>query len=141
MIFKPYECDFGITDTTTGQNYEFDHVVSFNTEDPETTNLVRGSNAGNKTGLIFKEGIKDPKTITVTIIGMSADIFSVLKTIYDNQTRVDCYCINRTDGSGKIGKNAVLSQEPKQLTVDDSAESMNVVLAFKSFDVSEVHKN
>ena len=139
MIFKPYECDFGVT--VNGQNYDFPHVVSFAVEDPETTNLVRGSNAGNKSGLVFKEGIKDPKTVTATIIGMDATIYGVLKGAYDAQTRVDCYCVNRVDGSSKIAKNAVLSQEPKQLNVDDSAESMNVALAFKSFDVSETHKS
>jgi hypothetical protein len=139
MIFKPYECDFGIT--VNSQNYDFDHIVSFNTEDPERTKLIRGSNAGNKTGLVYKEGIKDPKTVTVTIIGMTADIYGILKAAYDDKTRVDCYCVNRTDGSSKIAKNAVLSIEPKQLSVDDSADSMNVALAFESFDVSETHKS
>jgi hypothetical protein len=139
MIFKPYECDFGIT--VNGQNYDFDHIVSFNTEDPERTKLIRGSNAGNKTGLVYKEGIKDAKVVTVTIIGMTSAIFTLLKTAYDNQTRMDCYCVNRADGSSKIAKNSVLSIEPKQLNVDDSAESMNVALAFESFDVSETHKS
>lgn len=139
MIFKPYECDFGIT--INGQNYDFDHIVSFNTEDPERTKLIRGSNAGNKTGLVYKEGIKDAKVVTVTIIGMTSAIFTLLKTAYDNQTRMDCYCVNRADGSSKIAKNAVLSIEPKQLNVDDSAESMNVALTFESFDVSETHKS
>lgn len=139
MIFKPYECDFGIT--LNGQNYDFDHIVSFNTEDPERTKLVRGTNAGNKMGLVYKEGIKDAKTVTVTIIGMTADIYGLLKTAYDNKTRLDCYCVNRTDGSSKIAKNAVLSQEPRQLQLDDSADSMNVALVFESFDVSEVHKS
>src|SRR3954471_12739610 len=133
MIFKPYECDFGIT--INGQNYDFDHIVSFGTEDPERTKLIRGSNAGNKIGLVYKEGIKDAKVVTVTIIGMTSAIYTLLKTAYDNQTRMDCYCVVRADGSSKIAKNAVLSIEPKQLNVDDSAESMNVALAFESFDV------
>lgn len=137
MIFKPYECDFGIT--INSQNYDFPHVVSLTIEDPETTNLVRGVNAGNKTGLVFMEGMKDPKTVTTTIMGMDAAIFQVLQDAYVNKTRVDCYCVNRIDGSSKIAKNAVLAQEPKQLSVDDSAESMNVALIFKSFDVSEKH--
>jgi hypothetical protein len=139
MIFKPYECDFGIT--LNGQNYDFDHIVSFNTEDPERTKLVRGTNAGNKMGLVYKEGIKDAKTVTVTIIGMTADIYGLLKAAYDDKTRLDCYCVNRADGSSKIAKNAVLSQEPRQLQLDDSADSMNVALVFESFDVSETHKS
>lgn len=139
MIFKPYECDFGVT--INGQNYDFDHIVSFNIEDPERTKLIRGTNAGNKSGLVYKEGIKEPKTITVTIIGMSADIYNLLKGAYDDKTRLDCYCVNRADGSNKIAKNAVLSQEPRQLNLDDSPESMNVALVFETFDVSENHKS
>lgn len=139
MQFKPYECDFGVT--VNGQNYDFEHVASFNTEDPEKTRLVRGGNAGNKIGLVFKEGIKDPKIVTVTIMGMSKTIHDLLKDAYDNHARLDCYCVSRVDGSSKIAKNAVLSQEPKQLQVDDAAESMNVALVFESFDVSEVHKS
>lgn len=139
MIFKSYECDFGFT--LNAVNYDFDHVESFNIENPERTRLVRGSNAGNKTGLVYKEGIKDAKTITVTIIGMTATIYNLLKSAYDNKTRLDAYAVSRADGSSKIAKNAILSQEPQQLTVDDSAESMNVALVFESFDVSEVHKS
>ena len=139
MIFKIYDCDFGIT--LNGVNYDFDHVQGLQIEDPERTRLVRGGNANNKTGLIYKEGIKDAKTITLTVIGMPADLHNLLKQAYQDKTRMDCYCVSRVDGSGKIGKNAILSQEPKQLSVDDSAESMNTALVFESFDVSEVHKS
>lgn len=139
MIFKIYDCDFGIT--LHGQNYDFDHVQGLQIEDPERTKLVRGGNASNKTGLVYKEGIKDAKTITVTIIGMPMALHALLKDAYAQRTRLDCYCISRVDGSSKIAKNAILSQEPEQLAVDDSAESMNTALVFESFDVSEVHKS
>jgi hypothetical protein len=138
-VFKLYDCDFGVT--IRDVNYDFEHVMSLAIEDPEKTRLVRGANGGNKTGLVYKEGLKDAKTITVTIAGMSSALFALLKAAFEEQTRLDCYCVSRTDGSSKIAKNAVLSQEPKQLSLDDSAESLNVVLAFESFDVSEVHKS
>lgn len=139
MIFKMYDCDFGIK--YNGVNYDFEHVQDLQIEDPENTRLVRGANAGNKIGLIYKEGIKDPKRVTVTIMNMSAELKAVLDQAYDNKDRLDVYCINRLDGSSKIAKNAVLSQQPQQLTVDESPESMNVALAFESFDLSEVHKS
>jgi hypothetical protein len=139
MIFKIYEMDFGVT--ISGLNYAFEHVQSVQTEDPERTKLVRGANAGNKTGLVYKEGIKDPKTITVTIIGMSADLLQLLRDVYEAKSRLDFYGVMRSDGSSKIAKNAILSQEPKQLSLDDSPESMNVALVFESYDVSEVHKS
>lgn len=139
MIFKMYDCDFGIK--YNGVNYDFEHVQDLQIEDPENTRLVRGANAGNKLGLVYKEGIKDPKRITVTIMNMSAALKAVLDSAYENKDRLDVFCINRNDGSSKMAKNAVLSQQPQQLTIDDSPESMNVALVFESFDLSEVHKS
>jgi hypothetical protein len=139
MIFKLYDCDFGVT--INGVNYDFEHVDGLQIEDPERTRLVRGANAGNKVGLAYKEGIKEAKTITLTVIGISLELHGLLKTVYKKKDRVDCYCISRVDGSSKIGKNAVLAQEPRQLSLDESAESLNIALVFETFDISEVHKS
>lgn len=138
MIFKLYDCDFGVT--VRGVNYDFTHVENLQIEDPERTRLVRGGNAGDNLGLVYKEGIKEAKTITLTVIGMPVAVHNLLKDVYKNRERIDVYAISRVDGSSKIGKNAVLSQEPKQLNLDDTSESMNTALVFESFDVSEVHK-
>jgi len=138
-IFKIYDCDFGFT--YNGVNYDFTHVYDFTLENPARTRLIRGANASNKTGLIYKEGIKDAKILNVTIIGVEMSIHNLLKTIYKNKDRVDFYCISRADGSSKIGKNAILSQEPLQLSVNESADSMNMALVFESYDVEEVHKS
>lgn len=138
MIFKMYDCDFGVT--LNGVNYQFDHVEGLQIEDPERTRLIRGSNAGNKLGLVYKEGLKEAKTITLTVIGMPAEVHNLLKAAYDSRTRLDCFTISRVDGSSKIAKNAVLAQSPKQLQMDDSPESLNTALIFESFDVEEVHK-
>ena len=139
MIFKLSDCDFGIK--LGGVSYSFTHVNNLTIEDPENTRLIRGANAGNKTGLVYKEGIKDPKRITVTIMGMSAELKAVLDAAYVDQTRLDVYAINRSDGSSKMAKESVLSQQPQQLTLDENPDSMNVALAFESFDLSEVHKS
>lgn len=138
MIFKMYNCDFGIK--VNGVSYDFEHVESLQIENPESTKLLRGSNAGNKLGLVYKEGIKEPKKITVTIMDMSAEIKALLDGIHANKERLDVYCIDRSDGSSKIGKNCIISQEPQQLSIDDSPESMNVALMFETFDLSEVFK-
>lgn len=139
MIFKIYECDFGIT--LNGVNYEFDHVENAQIDDPETTELIRGGNAGNKLGLVYTQGLKEPKTMTLTVIGIPMDLHNLLKAAYANKTRMDAYIINRADGSKKTAKNAILASEPKQASVSDAAESMNTALVFKSFDVSEEHKS
>ncbi len=139
MIFKIYESDFGIK--YNGVNYDFTHVQSLTIEDPENTKLVRGANGGNKLGLVYKEGIKEPKKMTVTVIGMSQELKGVLETAYTNKDRLDAYCISRIDGSSKMAKNSILSMQPQQLNIDEGPESMNVALVFESFDLVEVHKS
>lgn len=139
MIFKLYDCDVGIK--YNGVSYSFIHVNEVTIEDPENTKLTRGANGANKMGLVYREGIKDPKRISCTIMEMSIELKGVLDQAYQNRDRLDFYAISRSDGSSKMAKNAVLCQQPQQLTLDDSAESMNVALAFESFDLSEVHKS
>lgn len=139
MTFKIYNCDFGIKYNNV--SYDFNHVSEVQIEDPERNRLTRGSNAKNKTGLVYKDGLKDPKRWTVPILEMSAALKAVLDTIYETQARIEVYCIDRTDGSSKMAKNAILSNKPQQLTIDESAESMNVSLEFETFDSSEVHKS
>lgn len=138
MIFKLYECDVGVK--YNGVSYLFDHVISYVTVDPEKTALTRGANAGNKIGLVFKEGLKEPKSITVVIQGMSTAVKAVLDTIYKNQARCEIFAIARADGSSSMGKNAVLCQAPRQLSLENSAESLNVTCMFETFDLEEDHK-
>lgn len=138
MIFKIYNCDFGIK--VNGVPYDFEHVAELSIDDPERNRLTRGSNAKTAIGLSYKDGLKDPKKWTIPLMNMSANLKDVLDSAYTLQTRVDVYCIDRTDGSTKMGKNAVLSNKPQQLKIDESAESMQVSLEFEMFDSSEVHK-
>ncbi len=138
-IFKIYDCDFGIK--YSGVNYDFTHIASMVIEDPENTKLIRGANGNNKMGLVYKEGIKEPKKVTVVIIGMDSALKAVLDQAYENKDRLDVFCVSRSDGSSKIGKNAVLSMQPMQLNIDEGPESMNVSLVFETFDLGEVHKS
>jgi hypothetical protein len=139
MIFKIYNCDFGFK--RNGVEYKFDHVVEVTIEDPERNKLTRGSNSSNKSGLSYKEGIREPKRWTIPILNMSAELKAVMDAVFESQERVDVFCVDRNDGSGKYGNNAILSNRPQQLSVDESAESMNVSLEFETFDNTEVHKS
>lgn len=139
MIFRISDCDFGIK--LNGVDYAFEHVDSVSIEDPERNKLTRGANAGNKIGLRYKEGIKEPKRWTVPILNMSIALKGVLDNAFDKGERLDVYCIDRNDGSSKMAKNAVLCNRPQQLSIDESVESMNVSLEFETFDSSEVHKS
>jgi hypothetical protein len=139
MIFKPYECDFGIKYNSV--NYDFEHVEGLSIEDPVTTKLVRGSNAANSVGLVYQEGTKEPKVCSLTLLGVSLEIHDLLMGIFNDKARCEFYVINRLDGSSKVGKNAILSQMPQQLSIDGNPESMNVVLRFETFDLTEAHKS
>jgi hypothetical protein len=139
MIFKMYNCDFGIK--YGGVSYDFGHVDKIEIEDPEMNKLIRGQNASDQVGLVYTEGTKDPKKVTTTLLGISQDLSGLMKTIFETKARCEVYCIDRTDGSSKIGKDCVLSQRPQQLTVDGSPESMNVLCIFETFNLSEDHKS
>lgn len=137
-MFKLYDCDVGIK--VDGVSYDFEHVVSVGIEDPERNRLTRGNNAKNKTGLAYKDGLKDPTRATVPIMDMSIELKALFDDCFTNQKRLDFYCISRKTGSSKMLKNAILSNRPQQLTLDDTAESLQVSLEFESFDSSEVLK-
>lgn len=139
MMFKMYNCDFGIK--YNGVSYDFEHVSELQIEDPERNRLTRGANAKNKIGLSYKDGLKDPKRWTIPILNMSAALKAVLDEVFETQARVDVYAIDRTDGSSKMAKNAVLSNRPQQLTLDETSESLNVSLEFETFDSTETHKS
>jgi len=138
MIFKLYNCDVGIK--VDGVAYEIPHVVEVQVEDPERNRLTRGNNPTNKVGITFKDGIREPKRWTMPFMNMTLALKTVLDSAFVDQTRLEVYAISRDDGSSKMAKNAILSNRPQQLTLDDSAESMHVSLEFESFDIDEVHK-
>lgn len=139
MIFKLYDCDVGIK--VDGVTYQFPHVASVTMEDPERNKLTRGANAGNKIGLAYKEGITEPKRITVPIMDMSIELQGVMKSAFENQTRVDFFCVARSDGSSKLGKQCLLSNMPQQLNLDETAESLQVAIELETFDLVENHKS
>ncbi len=139
MIFKLYDCDIGIKYNSV--SYDFAHVEEVTYENPQMNRLTRGMNSGNKIGLTYKEGTKEPSKITCPIMDMSAELKGVLDEAYNTAARLDVYVISRADGSMKMAKNAILSQKPQQLTIGVSPESMAVQLVFESFDVEETHKS
>src|SRR5690606_39485484 len=114
MVFKLYDCDVGIT--LNGVNYEFEHVDSVTIEDPVRARLTRGANASNTEGLAYLEGVKDAKTITISVISIPAELHALLKQAFKDKTRMEVYVISRQDGSSKIAKKAILSQRSEEHT-------------------------
>lgn len=138
-MFKLYDCDIGFT--IRGVNYNLDHVDNVTVDDPETNELIRGANAGNKIGLTYKQGLKEAKTFTTAALSIPMALHNLLKDVFDTQERFDFFVISRTDGSSKMARNAILASTPKQLQLDDSPESLQVSLIVKSYDVDENHKS
>jgi len=139
MTFKIYSSSFGVK--IAGVNYDFTDVVELQIEDPEKNNLTRGANAKNSTGLAFREGAREPKRWTLPIIGMSAELKVRLDLAYENQERLECYCIDDADGSSKMLQKAIIAAKPQQLSITEDADSMNVSLEFIGFVSKETHKS
>ena len=138
MIFKIYNCDFGFK--LNGVDYNFSHVAELQIESARKNRLTRGANGTNKVGITYTEGMQEPDRWTIPIIEMSIELKAVLDSAFKNQTRLEPYCIDRTDGSSKMMRNAILCNKPQQLAVSESVESLQVSLEFESFDTDEVHK-
>lgn len=139
MIFKLYDCDVGLT--IDDVQYFFEHVDSVQITDPEKTRLTRGANAGSKSGISYREGLKEAKNIVFQLKGITAALHSLLKQVYEDQTRVNAFIVSRKDGSAKNAKNAVLCMVPMQLNLDDTPDSMNLQLELETYDLQENHKS
>lgn len=137
-MIKLYDCNVGLT--IRGTNYEFDHVDTITVDDPVRNKLIRGANATNKQGLAYTEGVKEAKTITTTVITIPVDLHNLLKDVFETKERIDFWAISRANGSSKMAKNCILSQQPQQPNLSADAESLNTPLVFETFDVADYLK-
>jgi len=137
-MLQIFNCDFGVK--IDGVPYEFDHVAEVQIENPEKTRLTRGANGKSKVGLRFKEGLSQPKMIRIPILGMTVELKGVLDKAYNDQQRLEVYFIDRKTGSSGIGKNAVLTNQPIQLSMGETEENLRVALEFETFDYVETLK-
>lgn len=137
--FKIYNCEFGFK--LNGVNYSFPDVDELQIEDPERNRLTRGSNASNKEGLVYRDGVKEPKRWTIPILNMSVALKEALDSVFNGALRIDVYCIDKTNGSAKWLRSAILCNAPQQLALDATPESMNVSLEFESYRSEEVLKD
>lgn len=134
-MFKLYDCDVGIK--VNGVSYNFPNVVEVQIEDPERKRITRGANATDKVGLSYADGLTDPKRATIPILGMTKELKAVFDDCFDGDVRVDLYMISRKNGAAKGLRNALMSNRPQQLVLDQTAESLQVSLEFESFDSFE----
>lgn len=129
-------CDFNFS--RNGVDYDITAAVDSSTfEDPERKHLTRGSAGTNTRGLIYTEGIKDPKTLTVVLIGLSQEMAALLVDMYELEERTDIKIIDRKTGQMRAYKDAIVSQKPMQGTMADGAEEQNVQVIFEAYKVED----
>lgn len=134
-MFKMYECDIGFK--VEGITYQFTNVSVVTFEDNERNRLTRGANATDEVGIAYKDGIKEAKRILPSILEMTAELKALFDRLFDDQTRFEFFCVSRKTGSSKMGKNCILSNRPQQLTLDETAESLEVAIEIETFKIEE----
>lgn len=118
-----------------GITYIFDDVDSSVVSPQEAKHLTRGANSKNKVGLVYKEGSKTPWTVTANVMNLSKDVMDILNKCYDNEERIDFFCIDNNTGERKIAYNSLVTKWVSQETISDAEDTYNVALALESFDV------
>ena len=129
-------CDFYFS--RNGADYELTAAVdSLTFEDPERKHLTRGSSGRNGTGLIYTEGIKDPKSLTVVFVGLSAEYAAMLRDMYEQEERTGFKILDRKTGQMRVYKEAIVSQPPMQASMQDGAEEQTVQVIFETYQVED----
>lgn len=123
MAIKIYNADFGFM--YNGVRYDFDHVDSVTIENPRRTRKTRGANARDKRGLTYVEGNKEPIILTITVLGLGAEMLDLLTAIHAAKDEVTLFIVDRDNGSSQNANYATLSQEPLQLNIDETPESQS----------------
>ncbi|MGB2579416.1 hypothetical protein AAIR98_001335 [Elusimicrobium simillimum] len=136
MILQLRKCDIGFTHNS--QAYDFtDQVESVTIEDSEAKHLTRGASARNTKGIVYTEGSKSPKVVTIVLVNMAPEYASLFKTIREEEDRLEIYCIDRKTGAKRMFKDCILQKAPTQLNMAEGAEELNISLVFETFKIEE----
>lgn len=136
---------FVITDadvgfTLNGTNYTFEHIDNVTIDDPQLKHLTRGANASSKSGLMYTEGQSSPKVLTFTLKGASVAHLNLLKDHYAEQSedeRIDFWVIDRKTGSIMSAKDAILQKEPRQASISEGEDNLNIDVMIETFNLTD----
>lgn len=132
-MFQQWKSDSGFI--YNGFTYYFDDIDSHVMSPQEAKHLTRGANSKNKLGLVYKEGSKTPWTITANVMNLPKGQLEILNKCYENEERIDFFCIDSITGKSKMAYNALVTKMVSQETVSDGEDTYNTALALESFDV------
>lgn len=132
-MFQIYKTQSGFIHN--GIDYGFDDVDSHVISPQEAKHLTRGANSTNKLGLVYKENSKLPWTVTANIMNVTKEVMELLNKCYENEERIDFYCVDSDTGDNKMARNSLVTKYVTQETVSDGEDTYNIALALESFDV------
>lgn len=140
-FFQLLNCDIGLT--IRDVNYDFEDLDVAEQEDPRQINLKRGAIGKSTSGIPYGEGWGDPMVHTFTLVNIPSALLTLLREIFNKKgiERLSGYIIDRNTGSSRTIKKAVLGAEPKQLSIGEGADSLNIQVVLRSYVSEEKHKD
>lgn len=133
-IFQIHQGDAGFS--YNGQNYTFSDVDTVEYTYTQKNRLTRGASGQNKVGIAYKEGLKTPDVAEIRVVDCSVEIYSLLQTIFKDNTRLSVWFIDRTTGEGLTYKNATIRDKPLQTSIGEGEDTIGFTFAVESFDLA-----
>ena len=134
-MFQIWNCEGGFS--YNGINYKFKDLDSVAYAWNLKKHLIRGANATNKKGIRSHEGGKTADSAEYTVVDCSKAIYSLLVRLWENETRIDAYFVDRNTGEYIIYKDALIRDKPRQTSISEDDTSHSFVFAVESFNVTE----
>lgn len=134
-MFQIWNCEGGFTHN--GVNYKFKDLDSVAYTYNLKKHLIRGANATNKMGIKSHEGGKVADTAEFNVMDCSKAIYNLLLQLYEDETRIDAFFIDRNTGEYVIFKDALIRDKPRQTNITEDDTSHSFMFAVESFNVSE----
>lgn len=134
-MFQIWNCEGGFT--YNGVNYKFKDLDSVAYTYNLKKHLIRGANATNKKGIKSHEGGKVADAAEFSVMDCSKAIYSLLLQLYEDETRIDAFFIDRNTGEYVIFKDALIRDKPRQTNITEDDTSHSFMFAVESFNVSD----
>jgi len=134
-LFQISQGDAGFS--YNGSNYTFSDVDTVDYTYSRKNHLTRGASGQNKVGIAYKEGLKTPDMAEVKVVDCSIAIYNLLLTLFNNQSKLNFWFIDRATGEGFTYKNAIIRDKPRQTSIGESEDTIGFMFAVESFDITE----
>ena len=128
-MFQIWNCEGGFS--YNGINYKFKDLDSVAYTYNLKKHLIRGANATNKKGIKSHEGGKTADSAEYTVVDCSKAIYTLLVNLFEKETRIDAYFVDRNTGE------YLIRDKPRQTSISEDDTSHSFVFAVESFNVTE----